>query len=151
MNEQRPLEIRRVINAPRDRVFAAWTTREALERWYTPDADAAVAVHEIDFRVGGRSVVEFGEGDGAPYIETAIYERIDTPSRLVFSTELRRDEALITATQCTVDFLDLGDGRTEVVMTETGYDPANRVEREAGWGQTLDHLVAFAQGSMPLV
>lgn len=95
-------------------------------------------------------MVEFGDGDGAPYVETAVYEEIDAPRRLVFSTELRRERVLIAATRCTVDFFELSSDRTEVVMTETGYDPARRDDREAGWGRTLDHLVAFAQGATPL-
>jgi len=42
MNDDTTLRLERIIDASPDRVFAAWTTREAMEAWYR-DGDGAVA------------------------------------------------------------------------------------------------------------
>ena len=58
MNDDTTLRLERIIDASPDRVFAAWTTREAMESWYR-DGDGAVArVTELDVRVGGRYRVD---------------------------------------------------------------------------------------------
>lgn len=132
--------VRRVYDAPRERVFAAWGDRAQLERWYTPEDDSAVRIAELDFRVGGRCRAEFGPAGETPYVELLQYREIDPPARLAFTTVLTRGDERIAETSCLVEFIDR-DGSTELVMTEYGFDPAFRVEREAGWGRTLDHLV----------
>ena len=47
------LEVRRTFAAARPRVFAAWTSAEALKRWHAPE-NAEVKEAGVDFRVGGK-------------------------------------------------------------------------------------------------
>ena len=48
------LEIKRVIKAPRDRVYAAWTDRAQMKQWFGPEK---VQTRDLiaDARVGGRT------------------------------------------------------------------------------------------------
>ncbi len=46
------LTLRRTVPATPKQIFAAWTTREHMERWTHPDPTAGVEV-EVDLRVGG--------------------------------------------------------------------------------------------------
>ena len=46
------LQITRVFDAPRERVFAAWKTREMLQRWSGCKETTRNDI-ELDFRVGG--------------------------------------------------------------------------------------------------
>jgi uncharacterized protein YndB with AHSA1/START domain len=46
------VQITRIFNAPRDRVFAAWKTPDQVERWSGCKDSTKVEV-EMDFRVGG--------------------------------------------------------------------------------------------------
>ena len=46
------LSITRVIQAPRDRVFSAWTEADQMKQWGCPEG-ATVADCAIDLRVGG--------------------------------------------------------------------------------------------------
>ena len=47
------LEVRRIIRAPRARVFQAWTTPAEVKRWSAP-GPVEVVLSEIDLHVGGR-------------------------------------------------------------------------------------------------
>ena len=136
---QSPLVVRRRFAAPRERVFAAWTDRAQLERWYTPEDDSPVVIAEFDFRVGGHCRAEFGPPGELPYVEIAEYREIDPPARLAFTTVLTRGDLRIAETTCVLEFVDLG-GSTELVMTERGFDEAMRDDRAGGWGRTLDHI-----------
>jgi uncharacterized protein YndB with AHSA1/START domain len=52
--EKKPvLQLNRVIAAPRERVFAAWTTPEAIKVWFGPES-CRVLDAQVDLRVGGR-------------------------------------------------------------------------------------------------
>ncbi|MFP5250249.1 MAG: SRPBCC domain-containing protein [Acidobacteriota bacterium] len=50
--ELQKIELRRVIRASRQRVFAAWTRPEELRRWFGPGG-IHVAEADLDLRVGG--------------------------------------------------------------------------------------------------
>ncbi|HKR85125.1 MAG TPA: SRPBCC domain-containing protein, partial [Terriglobales bacterium] len=47
------LEVRRVINAPRDRVYAAWTDSAQLRQWFGPE-DVQTRDLVADAHVGGK-------------------------------------------------------------------------------------------------
>ena len=48
------LRLTRVVPAPRDAVFRAWTEPEALKRWWVPFPGMSVPAAEVDLRPGGR-------------------------------------------------------------------------------------------------
>ena len=47
------LDVSRVFNAPRERVYQAWMRPEDLEQWWHMSADATTPFAEVDLRVGG--------------------------------------------------------------------------------------------------
>ena len=51
------LIIKRTFQAPRERVFAAWTQAEALKKWWGTEGHTVPSV-EMDFSVGGKYRVE---------------------------------------------------------------------------------------------
>jgi uncharacterized protein YndB with AHSA1/START domain len=61
------VRIERVIDAPRDEVFRAWTDPDELRRWWGP-GEYATRYAEIDLRPGGDYllVIEGVEGDDSP-------------------------------------------------------------------------------------
>ena len=53
------LQVRRTFAAPREKVFAAWTQREQLEKWMCRDVASHTVIHrELDARPGGRYLME---------------------------------------------------------------------------------------------
>src|SRR5205085_4337985 len=54
MSNETTLRIERVIDAPIEAVFEAWTSADAMLIWYRDRPDDVVRVVELDARVGGR-------------------------------------------------------------------------------------------------
>ena len=110
------LTITRLVAAKPERVFAAWTTAEALKRWSAP-SDAMTAVAEVDLRVGGRYRIHMSSPDGREYLVTGVYREIVPPRRLVYTwfweTDSSLGEMLIT-----VEFHARGDA-TEIVLVHS--------------------------------
>lgn len=79
-HEHRTLRFERVLSAPPDDVFDAWTRPARVTDWWDPTGKPLVAC-TIDPRVGGafRFVTE---GHAPPFEGT--YEVVDRPHRLVF-------------------------------------------------------------------
>ena len=61
--EKLSLDIKRFINAPRDRVYAAWTDPTQLKRWFGPES---VQTHDFiaDVRVGGKYRWDLSNAEG---------------------------------------------------------------------------------------
>ena len=79
MSNDNTLRIERIIDAPADAVFGAWTTTEAMEIWYAEGDDPVVNVVELDVRVGGRYRVEFGPAWRRTVRREGVYVEIDRP------------------------------------------------------------------------
>ena len=48
------LRMNRTFNAPREKVFQAWTQPEYLRNWWGMSAGYTAPIVEVDLRVGGR-------------------------------------------------------------------------------------------------
>ena len=140
MTNDTTLRIERLIDAPPDVVFRAWTTREAMEQWYRDGDDFVARVVELDLRVGGRYRVEFGPESAAPYVETGVYLEIDPPQRLVMSEALEGVESPWSNTKVTV-VLEEEDGKTRLVLVHEQFP--SREHRDAaagGWPGFIDRI-----------
>ena len=115
MTHDTTLRIERLIDAPPDAVFEAWTTSAALERWYADGDDFVARVVELDVRVGGSYRVEFGPAGVAPYVEYGEYLEVDRPHRLAMTESLEGVEAPWSNTRVTVELHDEG-GKTRLVI-----------------------------------
>ena len=73
----------RVVDAPRERVWKAWTDREQVAKWWGPDGFTNT-IHEMDVRPGGVwRFVMHGPG-GVDYQNKSVFEEIIEPERLVY-------------------------------------------------------------------
>jgi HlyD family secretion protein len=71
-----------VLDAPRRRVFDAWTKAEHIKCWYRPGG-AVVCDCDIDLRVNGKWRVVLRGADGEEHGLGGEYREIDAPHRLV--------------------------------------------------------------------
>lgn len=145
MTDDTTLRIERIIDAPPDAVFRAWTDRDAMEQWYR-DGDGFVArVLELDLRVGGRYRVEFGPAGEPPYVEHGTYMEIEAPHRLKMTETLEGVPTPWDHTTVTV-LLEEEEGKTRLVLIHEGFpSPAARDNAGGGWPGFIDrieHLVA---------
>lgn len=70
--------IERTFKAPVEKVWAMWTTREGLEKWYWPAPMIAKVVH-LDVRVGGTfeiAAVNFAATSRGFYTEVLVNQRL---------------------------------------------------------------------------
>jgi len=101
----------REFEAPRERVFQAWSAPEQLSRWWGPNGFTNT-FHEFDFRPGGNWRFVMHGPDGTDYDNHNVFGEIVPLERIVIN-HLFSPEFQVTAT-----FEDL-DGRTRVEFRQT--------------------------------
>ncbi len=141
----REIRIERIFNAPRDRVWRAFTDPKLVAQWWGRGNKLVIERMEVE-RGGHWRFVEHAP-DGVNGFEGR-YREVTPPERLVQTFEwdgLPGYVAVDTAT-----FEDLGDGRTKVVSTSLFHTTEERdgmlnSGMEAGLSQSyaaLDRLLA---------
>lgn len=82
------LTISRVIHAPRQVVWNAWTDPASLEQWWIP-APAKCRVQAMELRPGGAFETQMSEGGGefGPHL-SACFLAVDPLERIVFTNAL---------------------------------------------------------------
>lgn len=132
------LEVRRTFNAPRERVYAAWTKAEELQRWSAP-GDMTVPVAEVDLRVGGRYRIVMEAPDGTQHCAIGVYQVIDPPARLAYTWSWETRPA-ISDTLVSLEFIERG-ASTEVVLRHSKLpNDEERTMHERGWVGCLTKL-----------
>jgi uncharacterized protein YndB with AHSA1/START domain len=137
------LEMRHIITAPRERVFAAWTTPEEIQHWFGP-ATCRVQSARLDLRVGGEYCFDvFSQRIGETQIR-GTYKEIVTPEHLVYTWQCGCDSDLaVEESLVTVDFIDLGPS-TEVRLRHELLPNDNvREDHKHGWIGTFEKLEKY--------
>jgi uncharacterized protein YndB with AHSA1/START domain len=100
----------RIYDAPRERVWAAYTNPELIPRWWGPRHMTTI-VAEMDVRVGGKWRFTAREPDGREIGFGGVYREVTPPERIVqtFEWEGMPGQAVVE----TATFEDLGE-RTKV-------------------------------------
>lgn len=115
------LIFKRVVDAPIDRVWRAWTDPAELGKWFVAGDNHVVHFAEVDLRVGGYFHVGFGPPGQPPFVEMNRYTEIARPTRLAWRGEMTVDGEVVQVGEGgAIDFIDLGDGKTQVVITSVG-------------------------------
>jgi uncharacterized protein YndB with AHSA1/START domain len=140
------LSITRVFDAPRERVWREWTTPERFADWFGGEAEVPPDSVSMDVRKGGRWRATMFAGPERREIRwKGEYLEVVEPERLVFTLSDRPDEVY---EQVTVVLTDLGDGRTELRLAQTGHLSAAQYRRATdGWGSFLDRVAARLAGA----
>jgi uncharacterized protein YndB with AHSA1/START domain len=106
------IAITRIYDAPRERVWKAWTEPAEIARWWgkrgwsTPPESVT-----LDVRPGGAfRLNSISDADGSEMPLDAVYREVAEPERLVFGAG---------DSVATVTFADVGDGRTEMTFRTT--------------------------------
>jgi uncharacterized protein YndB with AHSA1/START domain len=126
------LRFERVIDAPPEVVFGAFTTDGGQEAFYGQDDPGWIVESDCDLRVGGLWTVTFGPARSHLYRHRHVFEVIDRPRRLVLATtEFRADGSSF---DFAIEFtFEEQDGKTLMTMTQTGF-PTPELRDEHGRG-----------------
>lgn len=81
---ERQIVMMRLLEAPRERVFEAFTTQSQVERWWGPDG-FTVTTDEMDVRPGGIWRFTMHGPDGTDYLNEMTYEVVAPPELLVYT------------------------------------------------------------------
>jgi uncharacterized protein YndB with AHSA1/START domain len=132
-------DVTRVFDAPRERLWQEWTEPERFADWFG-GAEAEIPIESVamDVRVGGtwRATMKFGGGEIQWKGE---YQEVVEPERLVVTMSDQPDDERFEL--ITVQLRDLGDGRTEMVMSQHGQMTDAQYKRAgSGWGGFFDRL-----------
>jgi uncharacterized protein YndB with AHSA1/START domain len=145
----RELVLTRMVDAPREKLFQAWTEPELLKQWFAP-TPWTTPVAELDVRPGGANLIVMRSPDGQDYPNRGIYLEVVKNERLVltdaYTSGWEPSEKPFMTLVLTLD--DLGGGRTRYTARVRHWSVADRETHEKmgfheGWGRCLDQLVAL--------
>ena len=145
------LVIKRLIAAPRERVFKAWTDPVEFAKWWGPHTFTAPVV-ELDVRPGGKIVVHMQGPKGSPwekpYPMGGEFREVSPYDRLVFTSNI--GDGKVHENLNEVDFRDKG-AKTELILTvtvlRTTPEFADSLKgMEQGWTQSLEKLETLVEG-----
>ena len=133
-------DLERTYPTPPDRVWAAFTRADLLERWVCPDPVWLVASCEVDARAGGGYRVRFGPRPaGDAFSETATFTVFEPVQRLEFDV-LTEGADMAETSRCTVLLLPV-DGGTRLELTVEGLSGAEAAEgMRTGWQWCLEGI-----------
>ena len=141
--EKTKLEIRRVINAPRDRVYAAWTDVEQLKQWFGPEK---VRTRNLiaDARVGGEFRWDLTNSEGEEMTMRGEFRELQPGKKIVFSWQWLDDEDWENHISVVTVELSDRDGGTELrLIHEQLPNEQSRDGHNGGWNSALDKLEKF--------
>ncbi len=144
--EPPPVRISRMLHAPRELVFKAWSHADHVKRWFAPTG-FTVPEANVRMHVGGPFEVLMRAPDGVEHWARGHFTEVREFDRLALdlAVEDGRGHALFRA-YTEVNFsLALGGTQIDVTQTYTVLDPAAAWMAEGapqGWAQTLDNLGA---------
>ncbi len=148
--DERELVITRVLNAPRELVWRAWTEPAHLAQWFGPKG-FTTKVPEQDLRPGGHWRYIMVGPDGAEYPSKGVFREVVPYERIVTTDEFELDAEYPVASSelpsglvVTCLFEDLG-GKTRLTIRIMHATVEDRRKHEAmgvlaGWNSSLDCL-----------
>ena len=144
---ERALTVTRVLNAPRDMVFKAWTDPKQLMQWWGPAHHPATHI-EMDVRTGGkwRNCLRSVE-TGAELWHHGVFREVVAPSLLVFTFVWEEDGERGIENLVTITLEDLG-GKTKLTLHQVPFQSdAERDGHGEGWTSTFGRLAEFLSPS----
>ena len=126
------MRFERLIDAPPEAVFDAFTTDGGQVAFYGQDDPGWIVESDCDLRVGGVWTVTFGPSRRRLYRHRHVFEAIDRPRRLVLTTTESRPDGASFDIGMEFTFEEQ-DGKTLMTMTQTGF-PTAELRDEHGRG-----------------
>jgi uncharacterized protein YndB with AHSA1/START domain len=118
----REIRAERTFDAPRDRVWRAFTDPEQLAQWW--GRGNRVVVERFELERGGHWRFVEHTPEGAAHGFEGRYREVTPPERLVMTFDWDGMPGYVSIS--TITFEDLGDGRTKVVSTALFHTPGER-------------------------
>jgi uncharacterized protein YndB with AHSA1/START domain len=134
------LRFERLIAAPPERVFAAFTAPEGQREFYGKDTPGWIVESDCDLRVGGIWSIVFGPSRAQLYHHRHEFRAIEPPRRILMTTtETRLDGSSFSVS--TEFAFEPHAGGTRMTMFQTGFPTSElRDEHTIGVPHGFDRL-----------
>lgn len=139
------LVLTRLIDAPRSKLYRAWTDPELITQWFVP-RPWTIARAELDVRPGGSNLIVMRNPEGQEFPNRGVYLEVVPDRRLVFtdaytSAWVPSQRPFITG----IVTFDDEAGQTRYTARVVHWSVADREAHEKmgfheGWGQCADQL-----------
>jgi uncharacterized protein YndB with AHSA1/START domain len=146
--DDRELVLTRLIDAPREKLFRAWTDPHLLRQWFAP-LPYTTPVAELDVRPGGSSLIVMRGPDGSDMPLKGVYLEVVENERLVFTNAYTKawepsDKPFMTV----IVTFEIEQGKTRYTARVRHWTVADREAHEKmgfhqGWGKCADQLTAL--------
>ncbi|MDP9570622.1 SRPBCC family protein [Agrobacterium cavarae] len=143
------LVLMREIDAPREKIFRAWTDPQLLKQWFCPKP-WGVSHAELDVRTGGSSVIVMTGPNGEVVDNRGVYLEVVPNEKIVFTDAFKTawipsEKPFMTGI---VLLEPLGDGKTKYTAMARHWTEEDKKTHEAmgfheGWGAATDQLAAL--------
>jgi uncharacterized protein YndB with AHSA1/START domain len=144
----RELVLARLIDAPREKLFRAWTDPELLKQWFAP-LPYTTPVAELDVLPGGASLVVMRGPDGVDMPNRGVYLEVAKNERLVFTDAYAKAwEPSAKPFMTVILTFENEGGKTRYTARVRHWTVADREAHEKmgfheGWGICADQLAAL--------
>lgn len=147
MEADESAEVRRRVDAPPERVFAAFADPRLVSRWLKPGPEVRLEVLTFDFRVGGTYRFAYGLPDGGVMHVNGAFREIEPPSRIAFSWNIEPPDAHAGVRSEVFATITPSGSGAEIHIRHEKLAQAGASERHAeGWRGAL-HLMAVLFGA----
>jgi len=134
------LRLERRFAVPRERVFEAWTTPEALKRWWCPPGWEPERM-EVDLRVSGAFHLGMRRiSDGSVAGVKGRFLEVQRPKRIVYSWQWTHALKDTSESRVTVEFVDELGGTRLILTHERLPDVPLWHRHRAGWIAACDRM-----------
>ena len=142
-SDENVVRLTRVLRAPRENVFSAWTEARLLERWWTGVGGWVEAKADVDLCIGGRYRLSMRDDRGAMHGVAGVYTEIAPPDRLAFTWTWENDPSVMRGSEGSlVDVVlnEAADG-TQLSLSHSGLGgKLVKDMHEEGWNALLTRL-----------
>jgi uncharacterized protein YndB with AHSA1/START domain len=147
--EGRDLILTRMIDAPREKVFRAWTDPELLKQWFAP-LPWTIASVAMELRPGGSSLIVMRSPEGDEFPNPGLFLEVVANEKIVFTDAYTKawqpsEKPFMTAV---ITFEDHA-GKTQYTARVQHWTIADREAHETmgfheGWSACTEQLAALA-------
>jgi uncharacterized protein YndB with AHSA1/START domain len=144
----RDLILTRMIDAPPEKVYRAWTDPELFKQWFVPQP-WTISKAEMDIRPGGSSLIVMRNPEGEEFPNPGLFLEVVPNQRLVFTDAYRKawqpsEKPFLTV----VVTFENADGKTRYTAKAMHWTDADREAHEnmgfhVGWPIVAEQLAAL--------
>ena len=144
VKDQASIVMTRVFDAPRSRVFEAWTRAEHLGNWYAPKG-FTITDCAADPRPGGVFRMRWRAPWGATYSVRGEYREVLAPERVVIACTLEHEDGISRLEEIINVRFEESGSRTRLLLNSSARGRGAQAPRmlaglQKGWTQTVDRL-----------